>query len=140
MKFDPEKHNIKAMNHLLFITQNRQNVKELTSDRFELLNDFTLSISHLARKQMNYNLASKLLTRIIYNQANSKYLYNKASNIYELVTIFFEQQQVQQHQIPTCKYLMNCIEIGTEVSKLLYSTDASNKENSIEILVKGISR
>ena len=127
------------MNHLLFITQNRHNIKELTNERFELLNDFTLAISHLARKQTNYNLASKLLTKLINNQTVSKFSNNKMSNLYDLVNVFFDQQ-TQQQQIPTNKYLLNCMEIQTEVSKLLYSMDTLNKENSIEVLIKGISR
>ena len=130
---------MKAMNHLLFITQNRHNIKELTNERFELLNDFTIAISHLARKQTNYNLASKLLTKLINNQTVSKFSNNKMSNLYDLVNIFFDQQ-TQQQQIPTNKYLLNCMEIQTEVSKLLYSMDTLNKENSIEVLIKGISR
>jgi serine/threonine-protein kinase SMG1 len=138
IKFDPEKHNMKAMNHLLFITQNRHNIKDLRNDRFELLNNFTLAISHLARKQMNYNLASKILTKLINNQTISKYN-NKTTNLYDLVNIFFDQQ-IQQQQIPTNKYLLSCMEIQTEVSKLLYSMDTLNKENSIEVLIKGISR
>jgi len=142
LKFDSNKHSPKCINDFKLLVHNTLNQQDTMQ-----LSDFRLASARLARKQMNYNLASRLITdHLNIIQANNKQALptqnNDNSNIFETIKLLLNENNRLFLKTTNQQTRIQLLECELETAKLLYELSRDNHKtsslDSISLLVNSI--
>lgn len=139
LKFDPNKHNSKCINNFRLLIHNNNNSQ---SDSIQL-SDLRLASARLARKQMNYSLASRLITEHLSIMHSKPINPNSPQNIFESVKSLLKENSQLFLKTTNQQSRIQLLECELEAAKLLFELSRNEKKNnsdSISILVDSIHR
>ena len=141
LKFDANKHSPKCINNFKLLIHNNN------YDSIQL-SDFRLASARLARKQMNYNLASRLITEHLnIIQANNKTtsatsVAQNNNNIFDNIKLLLNENNRLFLKTTNQQTRIQLLECELETAKLLYELSRNEKKtnslDSVSLLVKSI--